>query len=128
MQTRQAWGGRVLVCEDNPVIAEGWSAMLREAGYDVAGPNASAETALEEAQRHLPDLALVDICLSGAVDGVSVAAELASLGVLIIFVTADYQRAAEGREYAADILIKPVRYSALIGAVAAALSGADRWH
>ena len=120
MQTRQAWGGRVLVCEDNPLIAEGWSAMLREAGYDVAGPSASAETALEEAQRQLPDLALVDIGLRGAVDGVSVAAELAPLGVLIIFVTADYQRAAEGREYAADILIKPVTYSTLVGAIAAA--------
>ena len=101
--------------------------MLTEHGFTVHVAETGG-TGLEMARRLQPDLALVDICLSGAVDGVSVAAELAPLGVLIIFVTADYQRAAEGREYAADILIKPVRYSALIGAVAAALSGADRWH
>ena len=35
--------------------------------------------------------------------------ELAPLGVAVIFITADYKRAAvEGREFAADILIKPV--------------------
>lgn len=120
--------GRVLVCEDNPLIAEGWSVMLKEAGYDVAVPAATAEAALQEAQRQLPDLALVDISLSGAVDGVSVATELAPLGVLIIFVTADYQRAAAAREFAADILIKPVRYPALVGAVAAVLRRTDRLH
>lgn len=128
MQAGWTRSGRVLVCEDNLLIAEGWSAMLQEAGYDVAIPAASAEAALQEAQRQLPDLALVDISLSGAVDGVSVAAELAPLGVLIIFVTADYQRAAEGREYATDILIKPVRYPALIGAVAAVLNRTNRLH
>ena len=47
---------------------------------------------------------------------------------LIVFVTADYQRAAEGCEDAADILTKPVRYPALVEAVATALSGTDRWH
>lgn len=113
--------GRVLVCEDNPLIAEGWSAMLRAAGYDVAVPVATAEKALQEAQRRLPDLALVDIVLHGGVDGISLATELAPLGVTIIFVTADYQRAADQRDYAADILIKPVRYSVLVEAVRAAL-------
>lgn len=70
MQTERARSGRVLGCEDNLLIVEGWSAMLRETGYDVAGPTSSAETALEEAQRQLPDFALGDIDLHGAVDGV----------------------------------------------------------
>lgn len=56
---------------------------------------------------------------SAGSDSVSVAAELAPLGVLIIFVTADYQQAAEGCECGADTLIKPVRYLALVGSVAA---------
>lgn len=121
MHTAQPGGGRVLVCEDNLLIAGGWSAMLSEAGYDVAGPAATAEEALHEAQRRLPDLALVDIGLGEGIDGVSLAAELVSLGVAIIFVTADYRRAAEQRDYAADILIKPVRHPVLIGAVRAVL-------
>ena len=120
MDVGRAEGGRVLVCEDNPLIADGWSAMLRDAGYMVVGPTPSAEAALEQVQRQVPDLALVDIGLLGGVDGVSVAVELASLGVSIIFVTADYRRAAEARHCATDILIKPVTYSTLVGAIAAA--------
>jgi DNA-binding response OmpR family regulator len=128
MQIGQAKGGRVLVCEDNLLIADGWSSMLREAGYDIVGPASSAETALEEAQRQLPDVALIDIGLRGPIDGVSVATELAQLGVLVIFVTADYQRAAAAREHAADILIKPVRYPILIGAVTAAINSSGKVH
>jgi FixJ family two-component response regulator len=71
---------------------------------------------------HLPTLALIDIDLGGAIDGISVAAELAPLGVSVVFITADYKRAAvEGREFAADILIKPVAESTVLDAVASAL-------
>jgi two-component system, response regulator PdtaR len=67
-------------------------------------------------------LALIDIDLGETIDGISVAAELAPMGVSIIFVTAYYNRAGtEGREFAADILIKPVMESTILDAVAAAL-------
>jgi DNA-binding response OmpR family regulator len=66
----------------------------------------------------LPDLALVDIGLSGMIDGISVTAELAPLGVPVVVVTADCQRAsAEGRELLADILIKPVQPITLVESV-----------
>jgi two-component system, response regulator PdtaR len=107
-------GKRVLVCEDNHLIAAGWAMILADAGYQVVGPVSCAEKALQAAYCHPPDLALVDIALNGTIDGISVAAELAPLGIPIVFVTADYQRAAEeGRAFAADILIKPVRLSTL---------------
>jgi two-component system, response regulator PdtaR len=120
---------RILVCEDNHLIAAGWAMILADAGYEVVGPTYTAESALEAAYRQLPDLALVDIALTGNIDGISVAAELAPMGVPIVFVTADYQRAAgEGREFAADILIKPVRQHSILSAIAAVLrqkQGAD---
>jgi DNA-binding response OmpR family regulator len=73
----------------------------------VVGPVSSAEMALERAYRDLPDMALADIGLSGMIDGISVVAKIAPLGVPVVFVTADHQRTlAEGRELAADILIK----------------------
>jgi DNA-binding LytR/AlgR family response regulator len=113
---------RVLVCEDNFLIALGWAEMLKKVGYTVVGPAHDAEEALELAYRHLPDLALIDIDLGETIDGISVAAELAPMGVSIIFVTAYYNRAGtEGREFAADILIKPVMESTILDAVAAAL-------
>jgi two-component system, response regulator PdtaR len=112
----------ILICEDDDLIALGWVTLLENGGYTVVGPARSAETALEMAYQHLPDLALIDINLSGTIDGISVAAELAPLGVSIIFITAYYNRAGtEGREFAADILIKPVMESTVLKAVAATL-------
>jgi hypothetical protein len=39
---------------------------------------------------------LIDIGLSGAIDGISLAAEVATLGVPVIFLTGDYQRVCGG--------------------------------
>jgi DNA-binding response OmpR family regulator len=112
----------ILICEDDPFIALGWAGLLSDEGYRVVGPAYKAEKALELAYRHLPTLALIDIDLGGTIDGISVAAELAPLGVSVIFLTADYQRAGvEGRELAADILIKPVVEDTVLQAVASAL-------
>jgi CheY-like chemotaxis protein len=113
---------RILICEDDPLIALGWAAFLADEGYTVVGPAYKAEKALELAYQDLPALALIDIDLGGIIDGISVAAELAPLGVSVIFVTADYQRAGlEGRELAADILIKPVGESVVLHAIASSL-------
>jgi DNA-binding response OmpR family regulator len=109
---------RILVCEDSDTIARLWVAVLEQSGYKVVGPVSSAEKALEEAYQDLPDLAIIDIGLSGTIDGISVAAELAPLGVPVILLTGNYQRAAEeGRQIAADILIKPVLPSIMIKSV-----------
>ena len=113
---------RVLVCDDNQLIAAGWAAMLKDAGYEVIGPAFTAEKALEMAYQDLPDVAILDIGLGGCLDGISVAAELAPLGTSVIFVTGDYTRAAvEGREYATDILIKPLISSTVLTSVAKAV-------
>jgi two-component system, response regulator PdtaR len=86
---------RILVCEDSDTIARLWGAALEHSGYQVVGPVSSAEKALEEAYQHLPDLAIIDIGLSGEIDGIS----------------------AEGWQIAADILIKPVLPSTVIKSV-----------
>ncbi len=122
LMSTQSVTGRILVCEDNDTLAHLWVTVLEHAGYQVAGPASSAEEALAEACRHLPDVALIDIGLSGMVDGISVAAELVPLGVLVILLTGDYQRAStEGWSLAADILIKPVSPSMLIKSVQSVL-------
>jgi two-component system, response regulator PdtaR len=122
LKSAPASGPRVLICEDDPLTALDFADILRNAGWQVVGPTHTAVEALEESYRHLPDLALIDIGLRGMIDGISVAAELAPLGVPVIFLTGDYQRAgSEGRELATDILIKPVSEKAILRAVAAAL-------
>src|SRR4051812_40479021 len=115
-------GDRILICEDDRLVALGWSGLLIDEGYTVIGPAYRAEKALEMAYQHLPTLALVDIDLGGTSEGISVAAELARWGVAVVFITADYKRAAvEGREFAADILMKPVTESTGLRSIAAIL-------
>ena len=122
MKTATPLGKRILVCDDCCVIAMGWAMMLSDAGYQVVGPVHAADKALEEAQKSPPDLALLDIGLNGAVDGISLATELVALGVPVIFVTGDYHRATtEGRGLASDILLKPVRPSDLMNSVSAVI-------
>jgi DNA-binding response OmpR family regulator len=113
---------RILICEDDSLIAMGWEALLSDEGYTVIDPAYNAVDALKMAYRHLPSVALIDIDLGGTIDGISVAAELAPLGTAVIFITADYKRAGvEGREFGSDILIKPVDESTVLEAVATAL-------
>ena len=47
-------GDRILICEDDPLIALGWSGLLTDEGYTVVGPAYRAEKALEMAYRHRP--------------------------------------------------------------------------
>ena len=100
---------RILVCEDSDTIARLWVGSPGAFRLPSRWSSFLGEKALEEAYQHLPDLAIIDIGLSGEIDGISVAAELAPLGVPVILLTGNYQRAStEGWQIAADILIKPV--------------------
>jgi DNA-binding response OmpR family regulator len=115
-------GKRVLLCENNPRVGMCIASILQEVGIEVAGPIGTAEEALAECFRQSPDLALIDIGLSGAIDGISLAAEIAPRGVPVIFLTGDYERACvEGREFAADILIKPISVPAFLNSVTSVL-------
>jgi two-component system, response regulator PdtaR len=120
--TKPFSGQRILICEDNHLIAMGWASVLTKEGYAVVGPVYTGEEALQMAFQDLPDLVLLDVGLAGDIDGISVAAELAPMGVGIIFVTSDYQRVAlDGREYSSDVLIKPVAVSSVLHSIASIL-------
>jgi two-component system, response regulator PdtaR len=121
-QPAQYQGKRVLLCENNPLVGMCIASVLQEFGIEVTGPISTAEEALAECFRQPPDLALIDIGLSGAIDGISLAAEIAPRGVPVIFLTGDYERAGvEGREFAADILIKPISVPAFLNSVTSVL-------
>jgi two-component system, response regulator PdtaR len=121
-QPAQYQGKRVLLCENNPRVGMCIASVLQEFGIGVTGPISTAEEALAECFRQSPDLALIDIGLSGAIDGITLAAEIAPRGVPVIFLTGDYERAGvEGREFAADILIKPISVPAFLNSVTSVL-------
>jgi two-component system, response regulator PdtaR len=118
----QPGGRRVLLCEDDPRVGMCFASVLHEVCIEITGPIGTAEEALADCFRQPPDLALIDIGLSGAIDGITLAAEIAPRGVPVIFLTGDYERACvEGREFAADILIKPISVPAFLNSVTSVL-------
>jgi len=71
---------RVLVAEDDPVIALGLAERLRMLGHEPIGPAGDGEEAVALAKKNLPDLYLFDIEMP-TVDGLAAAARLADDGL-----------------------------------------------
>ena len=71
---------RVLVADDNPLIAQGLAERLRSLGHEPIGPAADGEEAIELARKNTPDLYLFDIEMPN-VDGLEAAEQLAGEGL-----------------------------------------------
>ncbi|OHE82501.1 MAG: hypothetical protein A2107_06745 [Verrucomicrobia bacterium GWF2_62_7] len=67
---------RVLVVEDEPIVAADLKVRLDMLGCKVVGSAASGEKALVLAGQLLPDLVLMDIRLEGAMDGIEAAQQM----------------------------------------------------
>lgn len=78
---------RILVVEDNRIVARDIQRQLRQVGYEVAGTAASGEDAISLARQTVPDLVLMDICLEGAMDGVDAARAIGAT-CPVVFLTA----------------------------------------
>jgi response regulator NasT len=70
---------RVLIAEDDPVVALGLTERVRSLGHDPIGPVGDGEQAVAEAKASLPDLYLFDIEMP-ALDGLAAAVQLAGEG------------------------------------------------
>ena len=116
---------KVLILEDETLIALSMQEVLSLVGIEVVGVAATVSEALVLADGTNPDVAICDVRLAGRRDGIEGAARLhKSLGLPIVFVTgqtdsATRQRAAKVAPVA--YLDKPVRPQALIAAVEAAI-------
>ncbi|HOQ18385.1 MAG TPA: GAF domain-containing protein [Methanothermobacter thermautotrophicus] len=103
-------GVRILLVEDEAITAMDLQRKLEFWGYDVVGVAYSGETAVELAQKHHPDLILMDIVLKGPLNGVDAAKEIRSLDIPVVFLSAHsedstMERAREVEPY--GYLIKP---------------------
>ncbi len=80
---------RILVVEDETVIALHTQMQLQGLGYEPVGMATSGEQAIELAIRLRPDLVLMDIQLAGSVDGITAAQTIRQHHALpVVFVTA----------------------------------------
>jgi AmiR/NasT family two-component response regulator len=70
---------KVLIAEDDPVVALGLTERVRSLGHDPIGPVGDGEQAVAEAKATLPDLYLFDIEMP-YLDGLAAAVQLAGEG------------------------------------------------
>ncbi len=102
---------RILVVEDESVIANEIQGTLRELGYAAVAAVDSGEKAIEEADEHNPDLVLMDIVLKGEIDGIQAAEHIrAQHNIPVVYLTAyadesTLQRAKISEPY--GYLVKP---------------------
>ena len=97
----------ILVVEDEPICALSTVAELEHAGHKTLGPAATLEEGLELARSGHPKLALIDIDLMHAGDGVELAKRLRELQVPAVFVSAQHPSAFENRNLALGLIGKP---------------------
>lgn len=80
---------RILVVEDELIVAEDLKMTLDTLGYEVIGISPTGEHAIELAGEGHPDLILMDIMLAGELDGITTAERIhATQDIPVIFVTA----------------------------------------
>jgi DNA-binding NarL/FixJ family response regulator len=80
---------RILIVEDDYLVANELEATLVEAGFHIVGVASNADQAIRFARAQRPDLAVVDVRLIGARDGVDAAIVMfTELGIRSIFASA----------------------------------------
>ena len=81
--------GRILVVEDEHIVAMGIKKMLKSLGYQVTGIASTGEDAISKAESTFPDLVLMDIMLKGNIDGIEAAREIITrFGLPVVYLSA----------------------------------------
>lgn len=85
---------KILVVEDEMIIAAKISMHLKHLGYEVAGMVPRGEEALLCVEKNRPDIVLLDIRLRGKLDGIETAIRIRQLAdIPVIFLTANSDEA-----------------------------------
>lgn len=123
-------GIKVILVEDDWIIAKEISYNLQDLGFEVVGSFDSGEDALRQIKILQPDLVILDIDLSGEMTGIDVARQLKQEGnIPFIFLTAladsqTVEKAKLAEPYA--YLVKPVSPESLYSTIEITLHNAAR--
>ncbi|NVK84609.1 MAG: response regulator [Cytophagia bacterium] len=122
---------KILVVEDDPMIAESVQDILRVLKHEIVGVADDAEKAIAICNESLPDLALLDIQIGGDIDGVDLADLLnQNFQIPFIFTTAfadndTIARAKSKGPY--GYLVKPYGIKDMNAAIEVAMSAFERF-
>jgi len=78
---------RIVIIEDEFIIAIDLKEMLEELGYTVCAIADSYEAGMQLAKKERPDLFLIDISINGKKNGIDLATELHKMQVPVIFIS-----------------------------------------
>lgn len=116
----------ILIVQDDFLAAERLRLLLLQAGHKVVGLASRTRGAADLADRHHPDLAIVDMMLEVDVDGIQTATELARRYAVKILITTGFPDSviqAEGvPDLACAIVRKPYTDDEILAAVASCLA------
>lgn len=116
---------RVLLCEDDAIVARDFAKQLEAAGYQVVAPAASGAQAVEQARQSRPDVVLMDIELPDMDGLAAVEAITRERPVAVVVVTAHTEPEFLERAVAMGAfgyVVKPVARGALQPAIQTALA------
>ena len=114
---------RILVAEDETLIRMDLVEMLQDAGYEIVAQATNGQEAVDLANLHRPDLAILDIKMP-VMDGISAAEKIIELAPVLIL-TAYSQIELVGRARDAGVMayvVKPFTVGDLIPAIEIAMS------
>ena len=106
---------RIMIVEDEPLVAFDNENMLQDAGYEVVATVDSFADAALVIESEQIDLVLTDISLAGEGDGTDVARAAGAKGIAVLFVTGNCTE--EARTLALGCLAKPYSERILLGAL-----------
>ncbi|NET43376.1 EAL domain-containing protein [Okeania sp. SIO2B3] len=108
---------KILVIEDELIVAENIARNLRKLGYEVIGIVDSGEEAIQTATKKHPNLVLMDIMLQGDMDGIEAAGYIRSqLKIPVVYMTAYADDNTLGRAKLTEpygYLVKPFKPQSL---------------
>ena len=114
---------RILIIEDEPIIAMDIEMIVRDLGHDVVAVATTHREAVDEAQKHQPGLVLADIQLADDSSGIDAVKDiLQNFSVPVIFITASPERLLTGgRPEPTFLITKPFQRSTVKAAISQAL-------
>lgn len=117
--------GRILIVEDEALIAEELQSRLERLHFQVVGVEATGPRAVATAERTRPSLVLMDIRLKGSMDGIDAADQIyRNFEIPIVFLTAHsdpltFQRAKDSNPF--GYVMKPFQEREILVAIEMAL-------
>jgi CheY-like chemotaxis protein len=109
---------KVLILEDDAMIAEMTEEILVANDYEVCGVAEGSDAAMSLARLNTPDVALIDLRLANGERGTDVAARLQTLGRIgILYTTGNVARGGLEGAFGDARLIKPYAYDDLLRAI-----------